>query len=41
MAARLTEAKVPHKLRMRPSGDHAPAYDLNEIDAWFRRFLKK
>ena len=41
MAARLAEAKVPHKLRMRPSGGHDPAYDLNEIDAWFRRFLKK
>jgi acetyl esterase/lipase len=41
MAARLAEAKVPHKLRMRPSGGHEPAYDLNEIDAWFRRFLKK
>jgi acetyl esterase/lipase len=40
MAARLAEAGVPYELRMRTSGGHAPAWDLDEIDAWFRRYLK-
>ena len=40
MAARLAEAGVPHELRMRPSEGHAPTWDLDEIDAWFRRYLK-
>lgn len=40
MAARLAEAGVPYELRMRASGKHAPAWDIDEIDAWFRRYLK-
>ena len=40
MAARLKEAGVPYQLNMRPNQGHSPDYDLDEIDAWFRRFLK-
>lgn len=41
MAARLTKYGVANELRMLPSGGHAPKYDLDAIDAWFRRYLKE
>jgi len=40
MAERLTAVGVPNRLVMLPVGGHAPKYDLDEIDAWFRRYLK-
>jgi fermentation-respiration switch protein FrsA (DUF1100 family) len=40
MAKRLSEVGVPNKLVMRPTGGHAPAYDVDEIVEWFRRYLR-
>jgi acetyl esterase/lipase len=40
MARRLSEVGVPNKLVMRPTGGHAPAYDVDEIVEWFRRYLR-
>jgi acetyl esterase/lipase len=40
MSQRLSAAGVPNKLVMRTSGGHAPAYEVGEIVAWFRRYLQ-